>query len=110
MPNVPSLTVPMVDEDRTVATAWADFLSSLGGAANQMGPVMLVGSGMPLAARADGSFHIAGGTVSAVSITRGRNPSVTLATGVTAGFVPVSEGDVMSITYTVVPVVTFVPR
>lgn len=54
-----------------------------------------------------GTLLVAGGTVSAIEL--GRNGAFTNV-GVIAGAVPVSEGDVVRVTYTVLPTMTFVRR
>lgn len=53
-----------------------------------------------------GYVHVTGGTVSAIALIRA---ATTLATGLTAGFIPVGQGDVVRVTYTVKPTVNFVP-
>lgn len=57
-------------------------------------------------ASAPGSVVVTGGTVSAIDITRN---TVTLPTGQTAGIFPVATGDIVTITYSVAPDVSFVP-
>lgn len=54
-----------------------------------------------------GTVFVAGGTVSSVSLVRG---GVITGTGVIAGAIPVSEGDVVRVAYTVLPTMTFVRR
>jgi lysophospholipase L1-like esterase len=58
-------------------------------------------------APANGMVAIAGGTVSAVTLTR---PGSTAVTAPTAGLVPVLAGDIVTVTYTVAPTTTFVPN
>jgi hypothetical protein len=55
-----------------------------------------------------GNLVVNGGTVSAITITRPGGSAVTL--GVTAGMFAVQAGDVITITYTVAPTVTFIPN
>jgi hypothetical protein len=55
-----------------------------------------------------GSVVISGGTVSIVELSR--DGVAYYATGQTSGMFPVSMGDVLRVTYTVVPTMTFVPR
>jgi len=55
-----------------------------------------------------GNLVINGGTVSSVTITRPGGAAVTL--GVVAGMFAVQAGDVVTITYTVAPTVTFIPN
>ena len=53
-----------------------------------------------------GTLSITGGTVSLISIIR---QGTTVATGITAGLVPVSKFDKVQITYSVLPTVVFLP-
>lgn len=58
-------------------------------------------------ALAEGLVTVVGGTVSAISITRG---ATVVPTGVTAGSFPVSQGDIVTVTYSVVPTsMNFIP-
>lgn len=58
-------------------------------------------------ALAEGSVTVAGGTVSAISITRG---ATVVPTGATAGIFPLSQGDIITVTYSVVPTtMNFIP-
>lgn len=53
-----------------------------------------------------GSVAITGGTVSAIALIR---QGTSVATGLTTGLVPVSRFDQVKVTYTVLPVLTFIP-
>lgn len=59
-------------------------------------------------APAAGSVLIVGGTVSAVTLKRGAPAAVSV--GATAGSVPVSAGDIVTVTYSAAPTMSFVPR
>jgi len=54
----------------------------------------------------NGSLSVSGGTVSAIAVIR---QGATVATGLTAGLVPLSRMDQIRITYTVAPVAVFLP-
>ena len=54
----------------------------------------------------NGSLSVSGGSVSAIAVIR---QGVTVATGLTAGLVPLSRMDQIRITYTVAPVAVFLP-
>jgi hypothetical protein len=58
-------------------------------------------------APSDGLYVVAGGTVSALDY--GRSGAF-VGLGVTAGPVPIKQGDVLRVTYTVAPVVRFIPQ
>jgi hypothetical protein len=59
-----------------------------------------------LLASARGHFTVSGGTVSAIALVR--NGVSTTLPG-TSGIFPVSQGDTLSVTYSVVPTVEFIP-
>jgi hypothetical protein len=54
----------------------------------------------------NGTLSVSAGAVSAISIIR---QGATVATGITAGLIPVSRSDQVSITYSVAPTVSFLP-
>ena len=57
----------------------------------------------------NGTLIIQGGTISAITLnSRTSNPPYSLPVGTT--IVPISVGDVVTITYSIAPVVTFFPR
>lgn len=55
----------------------------------------------------DGTVVVTGGTVSAISLTR---QGTSVATGITTGLFPLSRLDVLQVTYSGTPVMTFLPR
>jgi hypothetical protein len=65
------------------------------------------GSPFAYTAPANGSLIINGGTVSAITLTRPGDTAVTL--GQTGGLVSVQAGDVVTVTYSVAPTMTFLP-
>jgi hypothetical protein len=92
-------------------TPWYRFLGALLGLAVPSGAdaaVIAVGaSPFSYTAAAIGAVLVSGGTVSALEL--GRNGAFTNV-GAVAGAVPVSEGDIVRVTYTVAPTMTFVRR
>lgn len=68
--------------------------------------VTVGGSPFAFTAPSSGFIIIRGGTVSAVQFTR----TVTTLTGQTSGMFPVSQGDTLTITYSALPTVVFVPN
>lgn len=55
----------------------------------------------------DGTMFVTGGTVSAISLTR---QGTSVATGITTGLFPLSRLDILQVTYSGLPVMTFLPR
>ena len=77
---------------------------------NETTPIVAVTpSGSPFAyiAKKPGSVSVAGGTVTAISITR-NGTAVTL--GATAGLFTLSTGDTITVAYVVAPTIDFIPR
>jgi len=67
--------------------------------------VSVGGSPFTFTAPSGGYIILRGGTVSAVQITR----TVTTLTGQTSGIFPLSQGDQLTVTYSALPVMVFVP-
>lgn len=54
-----------------------------------------------------GMYAVSGGTVSAITLTRGNSAAINL--GAQAGTFSVSQGDILTVTYTAAPTVNFIP-
>lgn len=103
----PSSLMPISTNEGMVTEQWFRYLAALSTSSGGKAVTATVG-GSPFTYTAPSAGHVlvSGGTVSAISLTRGRT---TIATGMTSGFVPVSAGDAVTVTYTVAPAVTFLP-
>jgi len=112
MPNVnnaaivPSSQQPIVTKLGTMTTELQRFFNALVSAAAPIQSVTLTGSPFSYRAGSAGSLSISGGTVSAITLTR-NNTSIPL--GGTAGTFPVANGDLLTITYSGPPTVSFIP-
>ncbi len=76
---------------------------------NQAQPVLSVTLGASPAAYTapfDGTVVITGGTVTIITLTR---QGTAVATGLTTGIIPVARRDIVTVTYAVLPTVTFIP-
>lgn len=104
-------TLPTFEQSITqsgkTASVWYRFFSGLfnGLPSGAETGITLGASPYSYTAPSGGWIVVRGGTVSAIQYTR----SVTTLTGLTAGIFPVGQGDVLIITYTVLPTVTFFP-
>jgi hypothetical protein len=78
------------------------------GAVGAIAAVTVTASPFSYTAQAAGFVVISGGTVSAVTLKRGTPAAISV--GETAGIVPVSAGDIVAVTYSVLPTMSFVPR
>lgn len=112
MPNVnnaaivPSSQQPIADGRGFVTTTWQRFFNALVSAAAPIQTVTVTASPFTYRAGSAGNVTVAGGTVSAITITRN---NTTAATGITAGIVPVANGDLVTVTYSSAPLVQFIP-
>lgn len=111
MPNinnaaiVPSSAQPIADAAGRVTTPWQRFFNALVSAAAPIQSIALTGSPFSYRAGAIGSLSVTGGTVSSITLTR-NNMTVSLGT---SGVFPVSNGDGITVTYSVDPTVSFIP-
>lgn len=104
----PPNNVPVVGEDRTVESIWSQFYTALVSAAAPIDLVDVLVSPFDYMASFPGFLLVSGGTVSNLALTRGR---VTIATlPMTSGFIPMAQGDIVEITYSVLPDVWFIPN
>jgi len=69
--------------------------------------VALTGSPLAFTADMNGTLSVQGGTVSAVTLTRGRR---TIPVGAGDGLYPMSKGDTLTVTYSVAPTINFFSR
>ncbi|WP_186267814.1 hypothetical protein [Burkholderia gladioli] len=82
--------------------------SAAWGSSGAIASITIGASPFSYTAPAAGSVLIVGGTVSAVTLKRGAPAAVSV--GATAGSVPVSAGDIVTVTYSAAPTMSFVPR
>jgi hypothetical protein len=100
--NIPSF----LDNFGKVSLPWLYFFQSINGAGEPIDAVTVGASPFSFTASQKGNLLITGGTVSQIQIQRAQT---TLTTGLTSGFVPVSQNDIVIVTYTVLPTIKFIP-
>jgi hypothetical protein len=105
---VPTYQVPLI-ADRQTTRDWYFFFTGLfrGLPPENESPVVLVASPSTYSAARKGSVIVSGGTVSLIEFTR--NGTDYYDAGATSGMFTVNASDVLRITYSVAPTVTFVP-
>lgn len=103
---VPSSKQKMVTAEGTVTPEYQRFFNALAGSAASFVSVTLTSSPMSYTASGLGHLNINGGTISALSLRRAGS-TITLTTSVR--MIPMSNADVVSITYTGTPTITFIP-
>jgi hypothetical protein len=104
--TLPNLKTPAVDDNGAMSGAWVSFFTALVASAGPIIDLAVPASPASLEAPADGQFVVTAGGVSATSLTRGRR---TIPLGQVAGCFPVSQGDVLHVTFSSPPSVRFVP-
>ena len=106
MITVPSRNQKVSDDQGMVSLAWWQFF-------NLLAPIQplketaitVTASPFSYTAQSNGHVLVTGGTISAISLTR----VSAHATGLTAGFIPVGNKDMVTVTYSVLPTMTFIP-
>lgn len=107
--TLPNFPVPLM-EGRITSRDWYRFWMGLfrGLPPSNVEPVTLTGSPYVYSATKKGCVIINGGTVSAVAFSRDGGTTY-YTVGTVAGMFTVNASDLLKITYTVAPTVTFVP-
>lgn len=104
----PNWTVPVVDLETGYATqSWFEFFARLTTQPPPIVGVVPTGSPFTYTASTNGQLAVSGGTVSSIAISRGKMTNIP--TGVTSGIIPISQGDRVTITYSVAPTINFIP-
>jgi hypothetical protein len=103
MAILPSGTSPVL-EGEVFSPPWYRFFSDLIGGPDPIKPVVATGSPFIFSAPRRGFLQITGGVSLGVTITRGR---VSISAGILTGFIPVSAGDAIRITYSSTPTLYF---
>ena len=105
--QIPTYGQPIAERDVT-SRVWYRFFQALfqGYPPNAEAAVTPTSSPFKYTAQQAGFLIVQGGTVSAISFTRVSAHTI----GTVAGCFPMSNGDSITITYTVAPTITFVPQ
>lgn len=105
--TVPTFTQRLTAKDGSTSSAWYRLLQALHLGAPPAAEAAITPSGSPFAytAPAGGFLIVTGGTVSSITFTRTSQHN----TNQTSGLFPVAQGDVVTVTYSATPTVTFVP-
>lgn len=105
---LPSNQTPPIDIKTGVwKPSWYAFFAGLVAAAPPIKALVVGASPFTYTAVHIGALLVVGGTVTSIVLTRAR---VTLTTGLTAGFIPMSQGDQAVVTYTVLPTMWYIPN
>lgn len=104
---LPLWSVPIAGQSGQVNQSWYEFFAGLTAKPAAITPVTLSGSPFSFTASTKGTLAVSGGTVSNVSLSRARVTGVNV--GFTSGLVPMSQGDVVRVTYSAPPTINFIP-
>lgn len=104
--GVPSPNVPMVDDQGRISQAWFRFFQQLVNQPSASQAVTVSGSPFTYTANTPGNIVINGGTVTALSVSRGTT-TVTVSTA--TKIIPLGQNDSVIVTYSVLPTITWLP-
>lgn len=98
---------PFVDKAGKILRPWIQYLQQFTIAPPNFISITVSASPFSYVAKEPGNVAITGGTISSVVLTRGAN-SISLGSG-TNKFVPVGIFDTVTVTYSVLPTLEFIP-
>lgn len=101
---LPNLKSALVNAKGFVLQPWITFFQQFTQAPSQVIDLNVIVSPFSYTAVEPGFLAITGGTISAITLTRG-STTVTI----TGDLIPVAIGDIVAITYSVLPTVQFFP-
>lgn len=103
---VPTYTTPLSIKE-TIASAWYRWFqdTETGKPPSDVTTITVTASPFTYTATRKGFVILTGGTVSLIGFTR----TTAVATGLTAGIFPLAAGDMLKVTYSGLPTMTFVP-
>ncbi len=106
MVPLPNLLAPIANKLGKILAPWNSYLQQFTQAPPNFMLQTLSGSPFVYTAHEPGTVAIEGGTITGVTLTRG---IVDIVLGTTPKLVPVAINDVVTITYSVLPTVSFIP-
>jgi hypothetical protein len=104
-PTVPNSNQPIADPKGMVTQVWQRFFGALVAPPAAATAVAVSASPTSFTASERGSVVVSGGTISAVTLNRA---GTVLAFGTTRS-IPVANGDLVTVTYSVAPTINFLP-
>lgn len=107
MQPFPNVTQFFVNRLGTILQPWMGYLQQFTIPPPPFMPIDVGASPFEYEAKEPGNLAISDGTVTLISITRGSD-TITLGAG-TDRFIPVAINDIVTITYSVLPTIKFVP-
>lgn len=106
---VPSTNAQVLNTKGGFTTVWLRFFQQFVTAPPAVADVSVGASPFSITANDNGTMVVSGGTVSLIQLIRG-STTITIATSTAIPrLVPISIGDTLKVTYTVLPTIQFVP-
>lgn len=110
--NMINANVPIAENDLKSQKSWFNFFTNIysavvNGISDPAVAITVSASPFSYAALRAGNTIVNGGTVSAISISR--DGTTFYVTGQTFGVFPMAQNDLLKVTYTVAPTITFLP-
>lgn len=106
MAGFPSLLDPLVNGAGRLVPPWNIFFERFVKPPTAIDILVVDPSPFSYTASQGGNLVVASGTVTSINIVRG---TTIIPTGLTAGFIPLAQGDRAIIVYSVLPFINFVP-
>lgn len=103
---LPNKMAPFVSALKRIVAPWDSYLQQFTQAPPNFAAVTVGISPFDYTAREPGNIIITGGTVTGVALTRG---TTSILLGATTKIVPVAINDVVTVVYSVLPTIRFVP-
>lgn len=106
---LPNIVQSFVDQALQIKSPWIQYLQQFTIAPPAFLIIDASGSPFEYEAKEPGNIFISGGIVSDISLTRGPDTIILFPDTSVARFVPVAVNDIVSITYSVKPIIKFIP-
>lgn len=104
---VPNLLSPLVNAAGKLIPPWNSWFQQFSQAAPAVAAITVGGSPFSYTANSNGNLIVSGGTVSLITLTRGTDTIIIATSTATPRIVPISIGDTITVTYSVLPTLQF---
>ena len=109
MQPFPSVIQNFVDTLQKIKEPWVQYLSQFTIAPPPFVSVTVSASPFSYQAEEPGNLFISGGTVSGITLTRGADTITVFPSTANPRLVPVAVADIVTVTYSVLPTIKFIP-
>lgn len=109
MQTLPNVLQPFINSAKQVISPWIQYLQQFTIAPPAFLDIDVDSSPFGYEAAEPGNVFISGGTVSEIALTRGSDTIILFPDTSIPRLVPVAVHDVVTVTYTVIPIIKFIP-